>query len=211
MRGLIGKKVGMTQYYTEGGKLIPVTVIQVGPCVVLDVKTKEKHGYSALQLGFGDRKAKNVAKAQLGHYAASGRKDNPPAVVREIRVDEDPQIELGTEIKADIFAPDEFLDVTGVTKGRGFQGVVKRHNFKGGRASHGGGWTRKPGSVGCREMPGNVIKNKRMPGHMGNVNRTIQNLKVVRVVEADNLVFVKGAVPGPNGGIVVVKSAKKKS
>lgn len=211
MKGLIGKKVGMSQYYTEDGKLVPVTVIQAGPCVVLDVKTKEKHGYSALQLGFGSRKVKNVAQAQLGHYERSGRKDNPPALVREIRMSEDPQVELGSEIKADIFAANEYLDISGVTKGRGFQGVVKRYNFNGGRASHGGAWTRKPGSVGCRELPGNVIKNKRLPGQMGNANRTIQNLKVVRVVEADGLIFVKGAIPGPNGGIVVVKSAKKKS
>jgi len=211
MKGLIGKKVGMTQYYNETGKLIPVTVIQAGPCVVVDVKTQEKHGYSALQLGFGSRKAKNVSKAMLGNFERAGRKDAPSAVVREIRLDADPQVELGSEVNASIFAANEYLDVSGVTKGRGFQGVVKRHNFNGGRAGHAGGWVRKPGSMGCRETPGNIIKNKRLPGHMGAVNRTIENLQVVRVIEADNLIYVKGAVPGANGGIVLVKSAKKKS
>jgi len=211
MKGLIGKKVGMTQYYTEAGKLIPVTVIQAGPSVVVDVKTQEKHGYSALQLGFGCRKAKNVSKAMLTNFERCGRKDTPPAIVREVRLDADPQVELGSEVKATIFAANEYLDVTGVSKGRGFAGVVKRHHFQGGRAGHAGGWVRKPGSMGCRETPGNVIKNKRLPGHMGNATCTMSNLQVVRVVEADNLIYVKGAVPGPNGGIVMVKSAKKKA
>eukprot|EP00831_Metopus_contortus_P013658 TRINITY_DN15558_c0_g1_i5.p2 TRINITY_DN15558_c0_g1~~TRINITY_DN15558_c0_g1_i5.p2 ORF type:complete len:216 (-),score=52.26 TRINITY_DN15558_c0_g1_i5:413-1060(-) len=210
MKGIIGKKVGMTQVYAENGAVIPVTVLQAGPCVVVDVKTQESNGYSALQLGFGARKVKNVTKPLLGHYKRSGADSNPPAVVREIRMEQDPEVELGSEVKADVFNADEFLDVTGVTKGRGFQGVVKRYNFAGGRYSHGGGWKRRTGSIGQCEFPGRVDKGKKMPGHMGNVRRTIQNLKIVRVVPEDNLVFVKGAVPGPNGGLLVIKSARKK-
>ncbi len=210
MKGLIGKKLGMTQVYNEKGILIPVTVIQAGPCVVVDVKTAEKDGYSALQLGFGQRKAKNVSKPVMGHFKRGGVDSNPPAIVREVRLTEDSKTELGSEVKADIFDGVEYLDVTGVVKGRGFQGVVKRWNFAGGRYSHGGGWKRKPGSVGCREWPAHVIKGKKMPGHMGNVQRTIQNLKLVQVRAEDNLLFVKGAIPGPTGGVVLVKSARKK-
>ncbi len=211
MKGLIGKKVGMTQVYDEKGKIIPVTVLQAGPCVVVDVKTIEKNGYSAIQLGFGEAKVKNTTKALLGVYKKAGISGNPPATMNEIRVDADPQIELGTVLTADVFTTEDFLDVVGITKGRGFQGCVRRHGFAGGRYSHGGGWKRKPGSVGMRESPGRVFPGKRLPGQMGNVSRTIQNLKVVRVVKEDNLLFVKGAVPGPNGGTLLIKSALKKS
>lgn len=211
MKGMIGKKVGMTQVYNEQGKLIPVTVLEVGPCVVVAVKTKEKDGYSAVQLGFGACKAKNASKAEIGHSAKAGL-TTIPARLREFREDSDPQLELGSEVKVnDVFAAEDFLDITGVTKGRGFQGVVKRWNFGGGRYSHGGGWKRKPGSIGQCERPANVAKGKKLPGHMGNVQRTIQNLQVVRVVEEDGLLFVKGAVPGPNGGYLKIKKAMKKS
>jgi large subunit ribosomal protein L3 len=210
MKGLIGKKVGMTQVYDESGKIIPVTVLQAGPCVVVDVKTVEKDGYSAIQLGFGEAKVKNTTKALLGVYKKAGI-TNPPAVMNEIRVDADPQIELGSVLTSDLFTTDDFLDVIGITKGRGFQGCVRRWGFAGGRYSHGGGWKRKPGSVGMRESPGRVFPGKKLPGQMGNVSRTIQNLKVVRVVKEDNLLFVKGAVPGPNGGTLLIKSALKKS
>ena len=169
MKGLIGKKVGMTQVYDENGVLIPVTVVQAGPCVVTDVKTPERDGYSAIQLGFGSRKAKNVTKARAGHLAKAGLTgDKLPSVLREVRISaNDAAPALGTELKADIFEANEYLDVIGTTKGRGFQGVVKRYRFGGGRASHGGAWTRRTGSIGCCEWPGNVIKGKRMPGHMG--------------------------------------------
>jgi len=210
MKGLIGKKVGMTQVYDEKGVLVGVTVIQAGPCVVLGHKTKEKDGYSALQLGYGSRKAKNVVKPVMGQYAKVGRSENPPSIVREIRIEADPVDAIGAEIKADIFAVNEYLDVTGVIKGRGFQGVVKRHGFAGGRASHGRGWIRKGGSIGQKEWPGNVAKNKKMAGQTGNVSRTTQNLKIVRVSPEENLIFVKGAVPGANGGALLVKAAKKK-
>ena len=212
MKGLIGKKVGMTQVYDENGMLIPVTVIQAGPCVVTDVKTMERDGYAAIQLGFGERKAKNVTKARAGHLAKAGiTGERLPSALREIRIsaaDEVPA--LGAELKADIFEANEYLDVVGTTKGRGFQGVVRRHRFAGGRASHGGAWTRRTGSIGCCEKPGNVIKGKRMPGHMGNVPRTVQNLKIVRVMAEDNVLLLKGAVPGANGGVLLIRSAIKK-
>jgi large subunit ribosomal protein L3 len=210
MKGLIGKKLGMTQIYDETGKVSPVTVLQVGPCTVIDQLTAEKNGYSAMQLGFGEKKAKNVSKAVKGHCEKSGRNENPPIVIKEFRLDKDSEAEIGSELSAEIFAENEFVDVIGTVKGRGFQGVVKRYNFGGGRYSHGGGWKRKPGSIGQCEFPGRVDKGKKMPGHMGNVRRTIQNLKIVRVDAKDNLIFIKGAVPGPNGGIIVVRSAKKK-
>ena len=209
MKSLIGKKVGMTQIYDEAGKIVPVTVIQAGPCVVVDVKTQDRDGYSAVQLGFGEKKAKNVSKAVAGHCAKAGVKELP-ALLREFRTEGDAEIALGTVLTADVFAANDYLDITGTTKGRGFQGVVKRHNFGGGRASHGGAWTRRPGSIGCREWPGNVIKGKRMPGHMGNVRRTAQNLQVVRVMAEDNVLLVRGAVPGANGGTLLIREAIKK-
>ena len=208
MNGLIGKKVGMTQVYNEAGVLIPVTVIEAGPCVVTCVKTMERDGYSAVQLRFGARKAKNVTKARAGHLAKAGISgDRLPAVLREFRTAETP--EPGTVFKADIFSAGERLDVVGTIKGRGFQGVVKRHNFGGGRASHGGAWERRTGSIGCCEWPGRVNKGKRMPGHYGNTRHTVQNLEIVRVMADDNVLLVKGAVPGANGGILLIQSARK--
>ena len=210
MAGLIGKKLGMTQVYDENGKVVPVTVVEAGPCAVLDVRKEETHGYSAVQVGFGNKKAKNVSKAVLGHLAKSQNAENPPAVIKEIRLTEDPSDELGVELKADIFSEGSFVDVTGTTKGRGFQGVVKRYNFGGGRASHGGDWTRRPGSIGMCEFPGKVYKGRKMPGHTGNKQRTIMGLKVVQVRPEENLLLIKGAVPGHKGGIVVLRTAKKK-
>lgn len=210
MKGLIGKKVGMTQVYDEKGKLIPVTVVEAGPCKVIGVKTLEKDGYSAIQVGFGEKKVKNVSKALLGQMAKAGCEQTPPALIKEFRTEKDSELALGSEIKADIFAEGEFLDITGTTKGRGYAGVMVRHHFKGGRDGHGGGWHRKPGSIGCREKPGNIIKGKKMAGHLGNDTRTVQNLRIVRVDAAENLIFVSGAVPGPNGGTLFVKKAKKK-
>ena len=210
MKGLIGKKVGMTQIYDEKGVLIPVTVVEAGPCKVVGVKTKERDGYSAIQVGFGVRKAKNVSKAVQGQLAKAGIVSDLPAMIREFRTDDDAAVEVGSEIKADIFAQGEFLDITGTTKGRGFAGVMVRHHFKGGRDGHGGGWHRKPGSIGCRETPGLVMKGKKMAGHLGSDTRTVQNLRIVRVVAEDNLIFISGAIPDPNGGTVLVKKAKKK-
>jgi len=212
MKALIGKKIGMTQVYDEKGVLIPVTVIEAGPCVVTAVKTVERDGYAALQLGFGARKAKNLSRAEKGHLTKAVAVDADgklPAVLREFRgVD---AAEPGTQLNAGIFAAGEFLDVVGTTKGRGFQGVVKRWNFAGGRASHGGAWERRPGSIGCCEWPGRVQKGKKMAGHYGCDRRTVQNLQIVRVNVEENYLLVKGAVPGANGGILLVRSALKKS
>ena len=210
MAGLIGKKLGMTQVYDENGKVVPVTVVEAGPCAVLDVRKEETHGYSAVQVGFGKKRAKNVSKAVLGHLAKSQNAENPPAVIKEIRLTEDPSDELGAELKADIFSEGSFVDVTGTTKGKGFQGVVKRYNFGGGRASHGGDWTRRPGSIGMCEFPGKVYKGRKMPGHTGNRQRTIMGLKIVQVRAEENILLIKGAVPGHKGGIVVLRTAKKK-
>lgn len=209
-KGLIGKKLGMTQVYTDKGELVPVTVIQCGPCTVISTKTADKDGYSALQLGFGSRKAKNVSKAVLGNVKAAGLVSNPPEVIREVRLDSDPTEKVGDVLTASIFAVDEFVDVTGTTKGRGFAGVVKRYDFAGGRASHGGAWTRRTGSIGCCEKPGKVNRGHRLPGHMGDANRTTQNLRVVSVRAEENLIFVKGAIPGANGGVVFLRNAVKK-
>ncbi len=210
-KGLIGKKLGMTQVYSESGELIPVTVIQAGPCPVLAVRTQEKDNYSALQLGFGSRKAKNLTKAVLGHLKAANQQDTPPAIIREIRLDADPTQEVGAVIgAADVFAAKEYVDVTGTTKGRGFAGVVRRWNFNGGRATHGCGWVRRSGSIGMREKPGKIYKGRKMAGHMGNVRRTVQNLLVVDVRADSNVILVKGGIPGTNGGYVIVKNAVKK-
>lgn len=201
----------MTQLYDEKGKVTPVTVIEAGPCTVIDQMTQERNGYSALQLGYGSKKAKNVSKAVKGHCAKSGLEENPPKIIREIRNQEDSDAEAGSVLTVEQFSENEFVDVSGTTKGRGFQGVVKRYNFGGGRYSHGGGWKRKPGSIGQCESPAHVDKGRKMPGHMGTAKRTIQNLKIVRIDKADNLIFIKGAIPGPNGGIVIVRSAIKKT
>ena len=209
-KALIAKKLGMSQVYDETGRLTPVTVLQAGPCTVLEKKCVEKHGYSALQLGFGSKKAKNVSKAIKGHVKEAGLAENPPAFIKEFRIAADSDAEVGSLIDLSAFAEGEFLDVTGRMKGRGFQGVVKRYNFAGGRYSHGGGWKRKGGSIGQCEFPGRVDKGKKMPGQMGNVNRTIQNLEIIKISADENIVMVKGAVPGPVGGTIFMRSAKKK-
>jgi large subunit ribosomal protein L3 len=199
----------MTRVYDENGLAIPVTVVEAGPCTILQTRTQEKNGYSAVQLGSGTRKAKNVSKAVIGGLP-EGLKETPPAWIKEIRLEADTDNEIGSELTVEIFGENEYVDVSGTTKGRGFQGVVKRYNFGGGRASHGGDWLRKPGSIGMCESPAKVYKGRKMPGQMGNVQRTVQNLQVVRVIKEENLLLIKGAVPGPNGGRVVVRSAKKK-
>ncbi len=209
-KGLLGRKLGMTHLYTESGEMVPVTAIELGPCPVIALRTQAKDGYSAVQIGFGSRKKKNVTKAILGNLEKAGLQDNPPAVIREMRLDEDPTYAVGDTIGADTFAANEFVDVIGRTKGRGFAGVVRRWNFGGGRASHGGAWVRRTGSIGMCAAPGKVYKGRKMPGHMGDVRRTVQNLLVVQVRPENNLLLVKGGIPGPIGGVVVVRNAVKK-
>ncbi|MEI8078395.1 MAG: 50S ribosomal protein L3 [bacterium] len=210
MKGIIGKKLGMTQVYDSTGAIQPVTVIEAGPCTVLALRTVKKDGYSAVQLGFGKRKAKNVSKAVCGHVAAAGLKDTPPAKISEFRLAADSELAIGDQLTAAIFAENEFVDISGVTKGKGFQGVVRRYGFKGGPATHGSGFHRRPGSIGMKAAPGRVLRGKHMGGRMGADTRTTQNLKVVKVRADENLLLVLGAVPGPNGGTVMVRSALKK-
>jgi large subunit ribosomal protein L3 len=207
--GLLGKKLGMSQLFTEDGNVIPVTVIQAGPCAVTQVKTKERDGYEAVQLGFEEKKRK-VTKPLEGHFKRSG--SAPKKYMREFSLDHAPELgEEGGEIKADVFAEGELVDVSGTTKGRGFAGVMKRHGFGGGPASHGHTSHREGGSIGQCADPSEVWKGRKMPGHMGAKRRSVQNLKVVRIDAEKSLIFLKGGVPGPNGGLVEVRKAIKRS
>ena len=209
MQTLIGKKIGMTRVYDDAGVQVPVTVVQVGPCVVVQRKSAKPDGYEAVQLGFQEQKESRLTKPLQGHFKKAGAK--PQKVLREVRVDAAEAAKAGDVLTAKAFEGVKFVDVLGHTKGRGFQGVVKRFRFAGGRASHGGGWNRKPGSIGNREWPARVFKNKRLPGHMGSVDVTTQNLRVVKVLADDHALLLEGAVPGPMGGIVLVRKAIKKA
>ncbi len=208
MKGILGKKVGMTQIFDERGNVIPVTVIEAGPCFVTQVKTKERDGYQAIQLGFEEVKPKRLTKAQLGHLQKRGLP--PLRHLREIRVDDVSGYEEGQKIRVSIFDVGDLVDVTGISKGRGFAGVVKRHGFKGGPKTHGqSDRHRAPGSIGQTTTPGRVYKGKRMAGHMGNERVTVQNLRVVLVDPERNLLAVKGAVPGARNSLLIIKEAVK--
>ena len=198
----------MTSVYDESGTAVPVTVIEAGPCVVVQQKTMDKDGYAAIQLGYDDQKAQRVNKPTQGHFSKAGV--DAKKVLREFRVEGAEDVAIGDVINASTFEGVDFVDIIATGKGRGFQGVVKRYNFAGGRASHGGGWLRRPGSIGMCEFPGRVFKGKKMPGHMGNKRVTTQNLRVVQIRPEENLILIKGSVPGANGGIVVIKEALKK-
>ena len=206
-KALIGKKVGMTQIFDENGVVIPVTVIEAGPCVVAQVKTLENDGYEAVQLGFGDVKEKHLNKPEKGHFS----KANVTAKkhLREFRLDSIEGIKVGDELKADVFAAGEKIDVQGTSKGKGFQGVIKRHGQHRGPMGHGSMYHRRPGSMGATSTPGRVFKGKKLPGHMGNVTVTIQNLDIVKVDMDKNVILVKGSVPGAKGSILKIKSAIK--
>lgn len=212
--GLIGKKLGNTQIFTEDGEVRRVTVVAAGPCVVLAKRTQDKHGYSALQLGFGERKAKGVNKPTAGYLKKVGL-ETPPETIKELRLPQDvvDGYEVGQTISAaDIFADGQFVDVSAKSKGRGFTGVMKRHNFSGYKASHGAHeYQRHGGSIGMNMTPGRVFKGKKMAGQHGNKKVTIQNLKVAKVLVEEGLVLVEGSVPGARGGIVVLRNAVKKA
>jgi large subunit ribosomal protein L3 len=208
MKGLIGKKLGMTSVYDEAGTAVPVTVIEAGPCVVVQQKSNKKEGYSAVQLGFEDRKEQRMNKPANGHFKKAGV--SAKRILREFHVDESSEVAVGDVINAGAFEGVNYVDIIATGKGRGFQGVVKRYGFGGGRASHGGGWERRTGSIGMKEHPGRVFKGKSMPGQMGDKRVTTQNLRVIQVRTEENLIFVKGSVPGATGGIVVIKEALKK-
>ena len=208
MKGILGKKLGMTKIFTEEGIVVPVTVVEAGPNVVTQVKTVEKDGYNAIQVGFEDAKEKSLNKPQKGHLAAANVLKKH---LKEFRVDAVEEFTVGQEIKADLFAAGEKIDVTGTSKGKGFQGPIKRHGQSRGPESHGSRYHRRPGSMGACSFPGRVFKNKKLAGHMGSVKVTVQNLEVVRVDADKNLILVKGAIPGPKGSMVTIKEAVKSS
>ncbi len=206
-KGIIGRKVGMTQIFDEKGNVIPVTVIEAGPCPVVQVKTVETDGYNAVQLGFGEVKEKKVNKPEKGHFTKV--KVTPVKHLREFRLADVSNVKPGDEIKADIFQAGESVDIQGTTKGKGFQGVIKRHGQHRGPMGHGSMYHRRPGSMGPTSTPGRVFKGKKLPGHMGVDTVTIQNLKVVRVDMDKNVILVKGSVPGNKGAILKIKDAYK--
>ena len=209
MKTLIGKKVGMTQIFDEKGNVIPVTVIEAGPCNVVQVKTVETDGYNAIQLGFGTVKEHKVNKPVKGHFAKA--KITPMKHLREFRVEEVSSVKVGDEIKVDTFAQGDSVDIQGITKGKGFQGVIKRHGQSRGPIGHGSMYHRRPGSMGPTSTPGRVFKGKKLPGHMGVDTVTIQNLQVVAVDLDKNALLVKGSVPGNKGSILKIKTSVKAS
>lgn len=207
-KGIIGKKVGMTQIFMSDGTVVPVTVVEAGPCVVVQKKTVESDGYNALQLGFGKiLKAKKINKPMAGHF----KKNNLEffKILKEFRTDNVEEFEVGQEIKADIFAEGDLVDVQGISIGKGFQGVIKRHGFGGGPASHGSDFHRAPGSIGMCEFPGETLKGKKMPGRMGNKTVTTQGLKIAKVMADKNVLLIKGSVPGHKNGIIYIKKSTK--
>ena len=203
MIALIGKKVGMTQIFSDQGEALPVTVIEAGPCTVTEVRTAERDGYTAVQLGFGTNKASRFTRPVMGQF----KKRNLPAsrTVREFRIDQGGEYQVGQTLTVAMFEKGAHVDVQGVTKGRGFQGVVKRYGFVTGHASHGPTFGKQPGSIGASAYPSRVIKGKRLPGHMGNEVLTIKNLEVVAIDPEQNVLMVRGAVPGPANGLVLIR------
>ena len=206
MKGILGRKIGMTQVFTESGKLIPVTVVEVEKNVVTQIKTKENDGYEAIQLGFGNTREKLATKASAGHSAKA--QTTPKRFFREIKGVDVNSYSLGQEIGADLFTPGEVVDVTGTTKGKGFQGVIKRHGQSRGPMGHGSHYHRRPGSMGTMR-PMRVFKGKKLAGHMGTLTVTIQNLEVVAVDTENNVILISGNIPGPKKGLVIIKSAVK--
>jgi len=206
-KAIIAQKIGMTQVFSETGNLIPVTVLEAGPCVVVQKKTVENDGYSAIQVGFGTKKESRVNKPEAGHLAKVGL--TTVKVLKEFRLEDAASYEVGAEIKADVFAAGERVDVSGVSKGKGYAGVIKRHGFHRGPETHGSKSHRVTGSMSSATTPGRVKKGKRMAGQMGNVNVTVQNLEIVSADAEKNLILIKGAVPGPKGSILVIKDSVK--
>jgi len=207
IKGIIGKKVGMTQIFLEDGNCIPVTIVQAGPCVVTQKKTIENDGYTAVQVGFESISASAVTKPQLGHCTKSGH--GVFRYLKELKLEGMSELNIGDTLTVSQFQPGEFIDVTGTSIGKGFQGVIKRWNFSGGRATHGSRFHRAPGSIGASATPSHVFKNKKMPGQLGNSQVTVQRLQVVKIDNIQNLLLIKGAVPGHRNNIVVIKNSVK--
>ena len=209
-KAILAKKLGMTQIFAEDGKVIPVTVLEAGPCVVVQKKTVETDGYAALQVGFGEVKPSRLTQPEKGHFAARlGANAAPSRVLKELRLDDCDAYEVGAEIKADVFEVGDCVDVSGTSKGKGFQGPIKRHNFARGPITHGSKYHRGPGAMGAGTTPGRVRKGRKMAGHMGAAAVTVQNVEIVRTDAENNLILIKGAVPGTKGALVVVKSTVK--
>lgn len=206
-KAIIGRKVGMTQIFDEKGNVIPVTVIEAGPCSIVQIKSEETDGYNAIQLGFGNVKENKINKPEKGHFTKV--KVTPTKHLREFRVDDISDVKVGDEIKADVFTEGDSVDIQGTTKGKGFQGVIKRHGQHRGPMGHGSMYHRRPGSMGPCSTPGRVFKGKKLPGHMGVDTVTIQNLKVVKVDLDKNVIMVKGSVPGNKGTILKIKDTVK--
>ena len=211
-KAILARKVGMTQVFAENGALIPVTVLEAGPCLVVQKKTEENDGYSALQVGFGTLKPKHATKPIKGHYEARLGDVNavPGKVLKELKLDNPDQFEVGSEIKADIFEAGDFVDISGISKGKGYQGAIKRHGQHRGPMTHGSKYHRGLGSMGPGTTPGSVKKGKKMPGHMGAKKVTVQNLEVVRADGEKNLLLIRGTVPGARGGLLFIKSTVKR-
>jgi len=207
LQGIIGRKVGMTQVYAEDGRAIPATVIEAGPCVVVQRKSKGKDGYSAVQVGLVEpRTVKRVTKAMKGHFEKAGL---PPCrVLREFRVEDGAEVKVGDRFSVELFAAGDRVRVTGISKGKGFQGVVKRHHFRGGAATHGSMFHRAPGSIGASAFPSRVLKGMRAGGHMGSDRVTVRNVEVVRVDAGNNILVVRGSIPGAGGSYVVIRKKK---
>ena len=203
-KAIIGKKIGMTQIFAENGKVVPVTVVEAGPCVVVQKKTTEKDGYEAIKVGFGDIREKLVNKPAKGQFVKAGV--SLRRTLKEFRLENASEYEVGQEITAEVFAAGDKVDVSGISKGKGFQGLIKRWNQQRGPMTHGSKFKRAPGSMGASSDPSKTFKNKRMPGHMGAVNTTVMNLEVVKVIAEKNLILIKGGIPGPNKGTVVIKN-----
>lgn len=203
-KAIIGKKIGMTQIFDENGKVVPVTVVEAGPCVVVQKKTVEKDGYEAIQVGFGDIREKLVNKPRKGQFAKAGV--SLRRTLKEFRFENAAEYEVGQEITAEVFVAGDKVDVSGVSKGKGFQGTIKRWNAQRGPMTHGSKFHRAPGSMGASSDPSRTFKNKRMPGHMGAENKTVLNLEVVKVIADKNLILIKGGIPGPNKGTVVIRN-----
>lgn len=206
-KAILGKKLGMTQIFNENGKVIPVTVIEVGPCTVIQKKTVEKDGYEAIQVAFGDIREKLRNKPVKGHFAKAGV--SVKRHIKEFKLEDSNSLEVGQEIKADVFEAGERVDISGISKGKGFQGTIRRWNAHRGPMTHGSKFHRAVGSMGASSDPSRTFKNKRMPGHMGNVNTTVLNLEVVRIIPEKNLILIKGGVPGPNKGLVQIRNTVK--
>ncbi|HEX9733251.1 MAG TPA: 50S ribosomal protein L3 [Thermoanaerobaculia bacterium] len=208
MKGILGKKLGMTQIFAEDGRIVPVTVVQAGPCFVVQRKTADTDGYDAVQLSLVEERApKKVSQPLQGHFDKAGVA--PSRRLVEIRVEEGDPAQAGDQVKASIFQKDDYVDVIGTSKGKGFQGVVKRHGFAGGRATHGSMFHRRPGSIGSSAYPSRVFPGQRLPGRMGGKRITVKNLQIVEIDADENLIYLKGAVPGPRNSFVALREAKR--